>query len=143
MIPNEIQIRYQIDRFSSTDKWCHILLSRVDCKNNQSSIYFLLFLGPNAPGHVTVIILNNTAANVSWESPANSQGVNNINYSVQYVSDFWKETGNFSLIGNNSVVIGGLKSGSKYNFNVTVWAGDLESLPSMATGITSKEIIAF
>lgn len=62
---------------------------------------------------------------------------------MKYVSEFWGDGENLTITGNNSTIIYGLKSGSKYNFYVTVLAGGLESLPSETTGYTSKEIICF
>ncbi|XP_060729435.1 receptor-type tyrosine-protein phosphatase eta [Tachysurus vachellii] len=95
-----------------------------------------IYTRPSSPGKATVENINYTAVSLSWEIPANSEGVKNINYSVVYVSDFWDEKGKQNVIGNTSVIIGGLRSGSKYKYNITVLAGNLESLPSETSGIT-------
>ncbi|KAI5104207.1 receptor-type tyrosine-protein phosphatase eta-like [Silurus meridionalis] len=94
----------------------------------------------NAPGKASVQGLNNSALNISWEVPANSQEVQNITYRVKYVSDFWGDSGTQDIIGETSVIIGGLKSGTKYRFNVTVFADNSESLPSQTYGLTDANI---
>ncbi|XP_034159920.2 receptor-type tyrosine-protein phosphatase eta [Pangasianodon hypophthalmus] len=108
--------------------------------NPSSAVTKSIFTKPTSPGNASAQILNNTAVFLSWEIPADSKGVKNISYSVKYVSDFWCDPGSLNLTGNNSVVIGGLKSGTKYTFNITVWAGVLESLPSTTIGFTKPEI---
>ncbi|KAK3566735.1 hypothetical protein QTP86_004457 [Hemibagrus guttatus] len=91
---------------------------------------------PNPPGTAKVENINSSAVRLSWEIPANSQGVKNINYSVKYVSNFWNDKGNLTKTDNTSVIISNLKSGSKYTYNITVLAGTLESLPSVTSGKT-------
>ncbi|KAK3546448.1 hypothetical protein QTP70_026303, partial [Hemibagrus guttatus] len=93
---------------------------------------------PNPPGTAKVENINSSAVRLSWEIPANSQGVKNINYSVKYVSNFWNDKGNLTKTDNTSVIISNLKSGSKYTYNITVLAGTLESLPSVTSGKTES-----
>ncbi|XP_027024897.2 receptor-type tyrosine-protein phosphatase eta [Tachysurus fulvidraco] len=104
--------------------------------NPSKAVIASIFTRPSSPGKATVENINYTAVSLSWEIPANSKGVKNINYSVVYVSDFWNEKGKRNVIGDTSVIIGGLRSGSKYKYNITILAGDLESLPSETSGIT-------
>ncbi|KAM9501485.1 receptor-type tyrosine-protein phosphatase eta [Clarias gariepinus] len=98
------------------------------------------FTKPNSPGKASAEILNNTTVHLRWENPIDSEGVKGIVYSVKYVSEFWGDGGNLTITGNNSTMIDRLKSGSKYNFYVTVLAGGLESLPSETTGYTKPEL---
>ncbi|KAG7330113.1 hypothetical protein KOW79_006335 [Hemibagrus wyckioides] len=91
---------------------------------------------PNSPGTAKVENRNSSTVCLSWKIPENSQGVKNITYSVKYLSNFWNDKGNQNITDNTSVIIYGLKSGSKYTYNITVLAGTLESLPSVTSGIT-------
>ncbi|XP_053486089.1 receptor-type tyrosine-protein phosphatase eta [Ictalurus furcatus] len=99
-----------------------------------------IYTRPTSPGKASVQSLNKTAVYLSWGIPANSEKVKNINYSVTYTSDFWHNTGNLNLIGNTSVTIDGLKSGTKYKFSIRVLAGNLSSEPSETTGLTEATI---
>lgn len=78
-----------------------------------------------------------------WESPNKSENLTNIHYIVDYLSVFWVESKTLDVFGKNFVIIDGLKSGSKYEFNITVKAGNETSDPTSTTGVTGKEIIAF
>ncbi|XP_076829190.1 uncharacterized protein LOC143475286 isoform X1 [Brachyhypopomus gauderio] len=78
---------------------------------------------------VTVISKNTTAVELKWVVPAQSEGVTNIKFKVTYSSPFWMIHHTFNVTGQNTTIILGLHSGSRYYFSVSILAGDLESDP--------------
>ncbi|XP_060779722.1 receptor-type tyrosine-protein phosphatase eta isoform X2 [Neoarius graeffei] len=96
----------------------------------------MIYTKPTKPGNASAKTLSNTSVNLMWESPNQSENLKNIHYIVDYLSVFWKESKTLDVFGNNSVIIGGLKSGSKYEFNIKVKAGNEISDPSSTTGFT-------
>ncbi|TSK82202.1 Cellular tumor antigen p53 [Bagarius yarrelli] len=110
--------------------------------NPSPAVIKSIYTKPNSPRNVTVKTINHTSVFLSWEVPVNSEGVKNIIYSIKYVSDYWNDNEKLTLIGNTSAIIAGLKPGTKYNYNITVLAGTLESLPSVTSGLTGKKTIA-
>ncbi|XP_048030526.1 mucin-3A-like [Megalobrama amblycephala] len=85
---------------------------------------------PTKPGPAKAITHDKTSITVSWEEPAESTGAN-ISYKVDYHAPFWGDRDN-TTIKKRVYTFSNLKSGTRYNFDVRVLAGNDES-PAVST----------
>ncbi|XP_076829536.1 receptor-type tyrosine-protein phosphatase eta isoform X2 [Brachyhypopomus gauderio] len=101
------------------------------------TVYRSIFTLPVPPEAVSVISKNTTAVELKWVVPAQSEGVANMKFKVTYSSPFWRNNnGTFNVTGQVTTIIPGLKSGSRYYFSVSIFAGDLESAPTSTNETT-------
>ncbi|XP_026105072.1 receptor-type tyrosine-protein phosphatase eta-like [Carassius auratus] len=80
---------------------------------------------------------NKNNIQLSWKAPAQSEGAS-IQYIVKYNTSFWDETNEIATTETN-ITIPNLRPGTKYMFNVTVSAGNMESDPANTTTNTEPE----
>ncbi|XP_048036493.1 cell wall protein DAN4-like [Megalobrama amblycephala] len=78
-----------------------------------------------------------TNIKVTWGAPEDSKNAS-IDYSVQYGTAFWKEHSEMTT-DKTSISFTNLKPGTKYDFNVSVVAGNLTSFPVNASAKTEPE----
>lgn len=71
--------------------------------------------------------VNKMNITVSWEAPADSVGAR-INYTVKYHTPFWNEDYTLNT-SDTHLTFPNLRSGTTYDFNITVVAGNLTSNP--------------
>ncbi|KAL7876093.1 hypothetical protein AOLI_G00110560 [Acnodon oligacanthus] len=102
----------------------HVKLDKYPSKPASGFCYTL----PVQPANISVTFINSTTVDLKWESPKNSEGVTNLNYNVTYKSFFWGSGSTLNETGNNKTIFG-LQTGTRYNFSVSVYAGQLQSLP--------------
>nr|XP_055034973.1 uncharacterized protein LOC129422849 [Misgurnus anguillicaudatus] len=87
------------------------------------------------PGNATAIVLNQTAIKLTWEVPKELTGNSTITYKVTAHSNYWNET-HKKNVTQNTFIFNDLKSGTNYNFRVSVVAGNDESDPVFAYNMT-------
>ncbi|XP_059391407.1 receptor-type tyrosine-protein phosphatase eta-like [Carassius carassius] len=80
---------------------------------------------------------NKTTVQVSWEAPTESEGAL-IKYTVKCYTAFWKKS-HEGQTADRSIPFTGLNPGTKYECNVSVVAGNLESLPETVNANTEPE----
>ncbi|XP_026105071.1 receptor-type tyrosine-protein phosphatase eta [Carassius auratus] len=78
-----------------------------------------------------------TTIQVSWEAPTESEGAS-IKYTVKCYTAFWKKS-HENQTAYRSIRFTGLNPGTKYECNVSVVAGNLESLPETVHAKTEPE----
>lgn len=81
---------------------------------------------PNPPRNLRVVPQNKTHISLYWDVPEDSDGVT-IQYRVSYNTTFWGESSNLGLVNKTNVTVPGLRPGTEYNFNVSVFAGNRNS----------------
>lgn len=80
---------------------------------------------PSKPTNASVLSKNSSQITFQWTPPIN---IATGNYSVKLSSSFWNETW-WEFVNTTSHTFTGLKSGTKYQFEVRTWAGGLKSEP--------------
>ncbi|KAI4905051.1 hypothetical protein NFI96_016027, partial [Prochilodus magdalenae] len=100
-------------------------------------------IAPVPPANVSAVVINNSAVDLTWEAPNTSDWAQSILYNVKCYSSFWNDMYTWNLTVTNSPsankTIPNLKSGTKYNFEVSVFAGTLMSAPITAECTTNTK----
>ncbi|XP_042367796.1 receptor-type tyrosine-protein phosphatase eta-like isoform X2 [Plectropomus leopardus] len=94
------------------------------------------FTKPSPPTNVTVVDIKKNNLTLKWTAPVNTSAAT---YSVTINSSFWEYSSSYTLDNKTSHTFYGLKSGTKYSFEVkTVADGDFSS-PETASAYTVAE----
>ncbi|XP_065122721.2 receptor-type tyrosine-protein phosphatase eta-like [Paramisgurnus dabryanus] len=100
---------------------------------------------PVSPVLANATVLDHTAIKVTWEVPEQLKGDSKITYNVTAHSDYWKKTDVKTVTENMFIIFNHLNSGTNYTFSVSVVAGNEESAPVFAYGMTvsNKKKVTF
>ncbi|XP_036404350.1 receptor-type tyrosine-protein phosphatase eta-like [Megalops cyprinoides] len=93
-----------------------------------SAAVFTLPFKPTSP---SIKFANTTAIQVTWQIPQRLEG-KTVTYEVRYNASYWSHEGGCNVT-NNSVSVGGLRSGTLYTFEIRTLAGTLRSDPAIIT----------
>ncbi|XP_076829189.1 uncharacterized protein LOC143475284 [Brachyhypopomus gauderio] len=132
---NTNQSSYMFDGLKAAEKYTVSVISYLTVEGMQS--FIMKSDAVNATNYtlpvplvdVSVISKNTTTVQLKWVVPDESKGVTNMKFKLTYSSPFWMKNGTFNVTGQVTTIIPDLQSGSRYYFNVSILAGDLESAP--------------
>ncbi|KAA0723725.1 Cellular tumor antigen p53 [Triplophysa tibetana] len=117
------------------------LSEKTDLKSDP--VYISDYTKPTPTPWVTAIVLNETSITLTWGVPKESEGASDIKYEVTHHSVYWNSSNSTDQDKNLTFV--GLRSGTNYNFSVSVKAGTLKSHPVFASNQTKpyKKTLTF
>ncbi|XP_036453372.1 receptor-type tyrosine-protein phosphatase eta [Colossoma macropomum] len=125
---------YNFTNLRSTTLYKVSVITHVEIDEHPSKAAdAFIYTRPERPAIISAVALSDSTIQLKWKAPKDADVAQSMVYNVTYISYFWGDSKIWNETVTNQSVntknISGLNSGTKYNFRVSVYAGDLTSLP--------------